>query len=462
MRHTIARPSPTDTAPPTPRPRPASSVRPRATTVTLDAVAASSLLPFDARAGSVAPPTLYDEECADTGTLAGAHALPDAAPAWLSPSDRPPPLSPPCLSPPPLSPPCLSPPAPSPSSLPPPAPLPAPPPSFGWPPPLRPRHPQGPATSVPPALASSSPERRAFLSAAAERGASAASAAAAQAEREHEHERAGHTARSAAPRPLPAPVPPLDLLWHDPAVVPRLRAAPLLHAPRTPSELAHPAEWLDHAESWDDNERERRAVLAAIDVAPRRALSELATCLHDAATSTLGARPLVCVEGDWVVEHDGHEVFGTWLELARLQVIDEEFRRLAAEVLERTRGQRLPLEVLANLKRRLTAALPKTSSPPLTDVLDATLERVLVEMRSSERRDVFGGLHLRAQLCAGASRGSARARAYLDVAALSQLPLAPRFPVTVLAELRPRQEYRDEETVALRVVALALRVDARS
>lgn len=422
--------------------------RTKAATMALQGVSGGVDLPFDEDAPAFVPPLSDPVDLLDTGTLAHGSSSPPAGPAWMyagGPAREPSPASPRVAAP--SQPPPVAVAAPAP-----------PPPIFRTP---IARQPDGAYVRVveqwgqPQRLDFAAGDeghkpRSEFLSHAAEQGAAAASAAAAAAERD----------RDAQPRPRARPErgddqPPIDLLWLDSSAVHRLGSEPLLAgSPRASAEWLEPA---DAAKS-SNSERDRHAVLRAIRAAPHIGPEQLALRFRETIQGASGARPLVCVDGTWHVEHALDESFALWVQVARLYVRDNGFHELASEILERAKTDQLPSDVIDNLRKQLNAALSRASPAISAQAVEATVERMLVERRSSERRSVFGGEHLRASIAPEGRRGG-RVRTYLAAAARDQLPLAPEFPVTLIGELRPRQEYRDESSVALRVVAIALRIE---
>jgi hypothetical protein len=139
-------------------------------------------------------------------------------------------------------------------------------------------------------------------------------------------------------------------------------------------------------------------------------------------------------------------------------------------------GQDEPLKIVLASAREFLAA-PATARPgdvatPMTARIEETLgkgkrmsvsqlashrTRALLERRRYRTRNVFGAEHLHAtvDLVAGDDRKANKAPVYILREAGMCFPLAQRFRVKMLAEIRPAVDPRDEALWALRVLAIA-------
>jgi hypothetical protein len=104
----------------------------------------------------------------------------------------------------------------------------------------------------------------------------------------------------------------------------------------------------------------------------------------------------------------------------------------------------------ASLLEALAAAL----APETLRAVDEAVARKLARERKLVRVDVAGGPHVVLHLAADAAAAGPRAPVYVPVAAVSRLPLAPRFSARVLARAHPSFDDREPGRVAL--VARAL------
>ena len=286
---------------------------------------------------------------------------------------------------------------------------------------------------------------RAQLEEAATRGLAAASAAAA-ASQAPSPKPVVERASSRPPSSHPPPSRAFDLLWYEPSAVSTVEAQ-LQPAPVDDIE----DEWLEDDDSPGDARCVFRDIVAS---APRTPLAELPTLLREAASRDPGARPIVCVEGEWIVQFDPRQTLDALIDVAMLHAEDKGYRQLLEQVRERTSAKNLPEELLGNLQTQIRSGFARSVRGLSTEYLDASVERMLVDKRSSAVRSLFGGVHLRAQLEAQGQR----LVSYVAEGAALELPLAPRFPATVVAEVRPRQEYHDPAPLALRVLGVAMRM----
>jgi hypothetical protein len=85
--------------------------------------------------------------------------------------------------------------------------------------------------------------------------------------------------------------------------------------------------------------------------------------------------------------------------------------------------------------------------------LDAHAERMLLEQRRYQRRELLDDTWIRALF--SPTGGGARVPAYLPAAVSRRLPIFHRFPARLLAEVVPQQDQYETQPVALRVAALA-------
>jgi hypothetical protein len=107
------------------------------------------------------------------------------------------------------------------------------------------------------------------------------------------------------------------------------------------------------------------------------------------------------------------------------------------------------------LAARLWDAFGRSKRAVPADVLRAHADATLLLGRKLQRREVFGGAHLRALLTAG----GAPIPAYLPASLAATLPMYQRFRARILCEVHLSVDQQEASVTALRVLALARLVD---
>jgi hypothetical protein len=108
--------------------------------------------------------------------------------------------------------------------------------------------------------------------------------------------------------------------------------------------------------------------------------------------------------------------------------------------------------VLEELTEQLRNAFAQGQKDRPAGYLDGHVERTLLDHRHFQKRTVLGQPRLRCLFSSGMS--AARIPAYLPESLGKDLPAFRRFPVRLIAEVRPRAEQQDVHIAAMRVVAL--------
>jgi hypothetical protein len=398
----------------------ATARQPPKRTTTLSGPPPSHRAPVPAEPPPPPPPRaqLDSEEATHTNLfVVGEHTpIYDAAPAWLAPlSQRVPAVA---AAPEPVAPPI---------NVPPPAALTAPPPVAL----------EAPAASTEP--------RSPWAAPAAIAGATAAAVAV-------EPVRAVSTAASPAATPARAPGADdvVELLWFDPAAVPRIRA-------RWPAIIdALDFEPLDprHDLPVDDPQasRERHhvfGVMTRADAIDARGVArEVLEAVGDRGRFT---PPLVVIGGELRFPFDEIETLRTAAAAAKPLARDDkrltELLEMLGELLETPLLQGSPGAV-DSLLRDLQGAVQQSKRALPVKYLDAHVERVLLEQRRYQRRTVFGGPCLRALLTPGGLP------VYLPAMLAEKLPLVTQLKARLIAEVSPSQDQYESHPHALRVVAL--------
>jgi hypothetical protein len=257
--------------------------------------------------------------------------------------------------------------------------------------------------------------------------------------------------------PVPAPpapslrrdASPLDLLWFDAAVVPKLRANRAWRALVDALELVASD---DGASGEGEDRREAFQVLANGET---RDVSTLAGVLAGAiAPDGQLEPPLVLTEGEVNLPFDPAELLKVTLAACKpIAPTDKAFQEVVLAVAAMADAAVLSDTVAQSLVRRLRDAFQdvKHALPPR--YLESTAERALLDGRRYQRREVFGAPHVRALL--GPPASAEGAPAYLPAGVASRLPLFPRFRGRLLAEVHPQVDHDDAHACALRVLAIA-------
>jgi hypothetical protein len=270
--------------------------------------------------------------------------------------------------------------------------------------------------------------------------------------------RRGAGGSGAAPRAM------IELIWHDPQKVSRMRATPAWQALLAePAATAAPAEG-DAAADKRAAEEAARAERADVVAVLGQALATLDVegVMIDAASEDGGLEPpLVLVAGELELGLDEVKMLEAMLGAAApLSAGDKKVKEvidLASEVMRTPLGA--SPGVAAGFITRLREAWNKAHRILPADYLEVHTRRLLLEQRSYQKRDLWSDSFLRAVI-APAGEGSG-IPAYLPASLAKQLPLFARFPARLVAEAFPQQDQAESCPVALRVVALGRVVTAR-
>ncbi len=264
-------------------------------------------------------------------------------------------------------------------------------------------------------------------------------------------------ARSDAAPPSPVPVPartadPLDLLWFDPAVAPRLRAN------RAWRRLVDALEQVASDDGAAEGE-DRREVFQVLANGEARDLAELHAALATAISPDGKLDPpLVLVAGEATLPFDAAELLRVTLAACKpIAPTDKAFAEVVATVAAMADAAALSDAVAHGLTYRVREAFQQVKHTLPPRYLESTAERALLDGRRYQRREVFGAPHLRTLVAAGSGEP---VPAYLPVGVASRLPLFPRFRARLLAELHAQVDHEEAHPCALRVLAVA-RVVAR-
>ncbi len=358
--------------------------------------------------------------------------------AYGSPQPAPPPA-------PPLAPPLAPPPAP------PPATGAAPTPSSGWTPSFA-APPQAPAIfPARPAPAFGGPQH---LASAALGGLGAASDAAADGHAAQRSSTGGRRAR----RPASA----FSLLWHDTDQVLAVRLHPAWTSILAKRELrpAGRSRALESPEAEDASEM--IAIVRDGDVASE---SGIADALDRGFREEGDFQPELClVEGELRFQYDELETLRAVMATAQPHLAKDDRLRAATEgamAFLSSPGLVSPPVVARGLTDDVRSAWAAWSARSLpADHLDRMAARALLEKRAYQKRDLFGGPHLRASLALPHS--TTPIPTYLPEAAARKLPLYLGMKSRLIAFVHVREDEDEESHLALRIVVLARTIGEES
>jgi hypothetical protein len=257
----------------------------------------------------------------------------------------------------------------------------------------------------------------------------------------------------AAPAAPEAPPPrragdPLDLLWFDPAIVPKLRAN------RAWRKLVDALELVASDDGAAGDGEDRREIFQVLANAQAEEIQALAGTLASAISPDGKLDPpLAVTAGDLTLPFDAAELLKVTISASKpIAPTDDAFSKVVATVVSMADAAAFSDAVAHGLTWRLREAFQKVKHTLGPRYLESTAERALLEGRRYQKRDVFGAPHVRALVTPASGEP---VPAYLPVAVASRLPLYPRFPARLVAEVHAQVDYEETHPCALRVLAIA-------
>ncbi len=251
----------------------------------------------------------------------------------------------------------------------------------------------------------------------------------------------------------------IQLLWYDPEILPRIRRVSrwrdLL---RTLGQRPLDRDLDDPALSADpmvlEDRREIFELLAAGEITD-------APGVNEAITSAIRedgkfVPQLVLLAGELQLPFDELETLkATVTTVSPLVGQDESLRASvdAGKDFLKTPGLLSSAAVAEGLTGRIKESFGQGRRVVPTGYLEAQVERVLLEKRHYQRREVFGAPHLRGLVQMTGS--SSPIPAYLPEALANQLPMYQRFKVRAVAQVEFSVDQYESHHAALRIVALA-------
>lgn len=270
------------------------------------------------------------------------------------------------------------------------------------------------------------------------------------------------TASRAAPRSAPSEA--VQLIWFDPACVPRIRKEerwkPLLAGapPKVKRGFDEPAPPKDAGESKD-----RRDVLRVLRGAPSVDPAGVGEAIEEAIDEEGSfSPPLVIAAGTLQVTFDDLEsVKAHVAAVIPFSISDRKLKETVDSVNEilGTPGFQCTPGIAETLRGRVREAFAPCAKNAPANYLDSTSERMLLERRHYQKRTVLGQSCVRALWLH--PLGKAPIPTYLSEEAAKELPLFQSMEIRMLVEAHPQLDQYEPHTHALRGVALA-RVMRRS
>ncbi|MFS8067145.1 MAG: DUF2169 domain-containing protein [Byssovorax sp.] len=309
------------------------------------------------------------------------------------------------------------------------------------------------------------------LSAAAFVGAYAASNAAAGDQDSRSSRSSSASSAAAEPKvpvaaPPPAPPPPaavpLELVWHASDFGKRARKNPswskLLSAPKRPTQARESLLGFSLGDDRPDpsGELSKSDVLNILSRAVPATAQEMRGALADGfAVSGASTPPLLLLGGELEFPFDELETLRAILGAATPLASGD--KKLQATIDLVTEMMQTPLqgspEIVEGFIERMREAWSKANRLLPPTYLETHTERMLLEQRHYQRRDLLDASWLRALLKVNDEDG--KMPVYLPMHLHRRLPLFKRFPARIIVEALPQQDQYESHPVAHRALALA-------
>lgn len=246
----------------------------------------------------------------------------------------------------------------------------------------------------------------------------------------------------------------VDLLWFDPASVPRVRAA----FPSIVDELEFEPIDPKHDLPMDDPNasRDRHDTFGILTRALPTDGRGISRSMLEAVSDTgRFTPPVVLIAGELRFPFDEVELLKATV-AAIAPLVREEDKKLKDALEAANEVLKAPLlQAPSNVEAvtgELREALRQAKRSVTVEKLDMHIERVMLEQRKYQKRTVFGDEQIRA-LCVPAGESTA-IPAYLPGSLATKLPLLLRMKTRLLAEAHAQQDQYEAHSNALRVLAL--------
>jgi hypothetical protein len=258
----------------------------------------------------------------------------------------------------------------------------------------------------------------------------------------------------------------MQLLWFDPDILPRVRRK------KPWKELI---DELD-ASPYDADLDEPAPGETAADIEDRREVNQVVALGNPSGETAVelalddGVRddgkfvsPLLLVAGELTLGFDELETLKAVVSIATpLATGDEELKNAVGEAVAylSVPGLVSSADVAQSLTTKIRETFARGKRAVPATYLDTESERALLEKRAYQKRNVFGGPHLRALFFfAGSTTGIPT---YLPEALAQQLPLFRRFAVKLIADVAFQADQFESHPTALKVGAIARMIAPRA
>jgi hypothetical protein len=264
------------------------------------------------------------------------------------------------------------------------------------------------------------------------------------------------------PEPPPPRAPPaeiVDLLWFDPAALPRVRACAPWGEILAPLQPRPPEIHYDDEEPPPEDPQEvkdERDVFGILTGAEPAGEAGIEAAIAGAVSDTGAFKPpLVLAAGELTLPFDEIETLkATVSAVSPLAAGDRKLKEIVATVNELFQTQWLmgSSGVAESLTAKVKEAFAQSARLLPAGYLEAHTDRILLEQRHHQKRSVFGGTWIRALLTPPGA--TAPIPTYLPEALSKKLPMFQRLKVRLIAEAHLSQDQYEAHPSALRVVAL--------
>ncbi len=251
---------------------------------------------------------------------------------------------------------------------------------------------------------------------------------------------------------------PLELVWYESDFGASARKNPswskLLSAPRPPTQAR--GSLLGFSLGDDRPELSKSDVLNLLSRAVPATAQEMRGALSDAFdVSGASTPPLLLLGGELEFPFDELETLRAIIGAATPLASGD--KKLKATIDLVTEMMQTPLqgspEIVEGFIERMREAWSKANRLLPATYLDTHTERILLEQRHYQRRDLLDGSWVRALLKVQDEDG--KMPVYLPMHMQRRLPLFKRFPARIIVEALPQQDQYESHPVAHRALALA-------
>lgn len=250
----------------------------------------------------------------------------------------------------------------------------------------------------------------------------------------------------------------LQVVWHSPDVLVRVRRKPEWKKILDKIDLVRFDPDVDHPDMAGDPAmlEEQREIFAVLSKGSPGAQSAVDSALLDALRQDGRFAPqLLLLAGELRFDFDEIENLKATVTSARPFTENDEPLKKAVDAASAffKNAESASPDVATAMTGRVREAFQNANRPVAASFLDEQTERVLLEKRALQKREVFGAPHARGMLFF--SGGGSGVPTYLPWPVAQKLPLFRRLRVRMLVEAHFQADQYESHTAALKVVALA-------